>query len=92
MLLPQEEEQLLPPVVVPVTLLVVQVKVVPESEELNEMAVVPPLQIVALLVVPVGFGFTVISTLKVAPTHPDGDVGVTIYLTTAAAALVLVKV
>ena len=52
----------------------------------------PPLQIVALLVVPTGSGFTVTSTLNVAPAQAVGAVGVTTYLTTAGDAVVFVKV
>ena len=55
--------------------------------ELNPILVLNPLQIVTLDVLPVGFGFTVTSTVKLVPTQPFGEVGVTVYLTTPAVVL-----
>lgn len=77
----------LKPVTDPLNKPPVQLYVVPDKLEVNAMLVAVPLQIVELLVEPAGFGFTVTSKVNVAPTHPNGDVGVTVYLTTPSAVL-----
>ena len=66
------------PVEVPLWLAPDHAKVVPEIDEFNTILVVPPLQIVALVIVPAGFGLTVTSTVNGLPAQPDGEVGVTI--------------
>ena len=68
--LPQVEEQLLPPVIVPVST-TVQVYAVPPAVLLSAMLGAPPLHIDAVAGVAVtdGFGFTVITTVAV-PVHP----------------------
>ena len=65
----------------------------PGTVEFKITLVVAPLQIVCGDADPLGFGFTVTSTVNVFPIQPFGDVGVTVYLTTPAdVALVLINV
>ena len=87
--------QLLNPVIVPllgtVVMAAVHVNDVPLRFELNGTLLVVPLQIVCGAAEPTGLGFTVTSTVKVAPVHPLA-VGVTVYSTTPAVVPVLVSV
>jgi hypothetical protein len=68
-------------------------KLVPPTFEVKAMFVVEPEQMLAVLLVTVatGMGFTTTSTVKAEPGH-ELAVGVTVYLTVAAALLVFVSV
>lgn len=82
-----------PVIVAPDCCAAVHVNVVPAAVELNATLVVAPLQIVSGLADPIGFGFTVTSTVKVFPGQLFGEIGVTVYRTTPGVALlVFVKV
>ena len=69
----------------------VHVKVVPLTFEFNATEVATPLHLVCAVADPVGFGFTVTSTVNGVPAQPLA-VGVTVYLTTPAVVVVFVKV
>lgn len=92
MVVPQEEEQLLPPLM-PLPCETVQVKVLPATVLVRAMPAAVPEQIEADegVEVATGFGWTVTSTVNVEPVQLAA-VGVTVYLTTPSVVPELVSV
>ena len=76
---PQLDEQLLPPVIAPTLVPVVHVNVL-LALDVSPIDVATPLQLDAVAaLVTAGVGCTVFTTLNADPTQPNVDVGVTRY-------------